>query len=355
MAGWFEGGAWEGLFMDAGDDIQFNLCNAVNERETVIGKALSTFWPGTGAKKAEPTLADFADMPMYDLSGASRISLNVGLLQTAIADLIELSFLSEPGGSGNTLATYVSADRNKLSTLSDLLNLGSYGSSWIEVDSNVLNTNIWLQIQETLNNLTHVVWLPAYVVGRSVDIRQDDAPVFPWNDAVAEALWDSARADTPTDTEIAPLHAHVAWFHIASPRTIQLVGPSMEFDLYTTPLIGTLEKGIVCVNGSFEDGALDQSVEFEHVETNDIYTHVPNTPIPITETDQGANWPNIGSNTTMTLRINTSEPADKPSNPATSPFSTLISMRVTPAPFGANFVNITRAYTDVTSEFVYSP
>lgn len=79
------------------------------------------------------------------------------------------------------------SDQSIITNLSDLLSLGSYGSSWISIGDNVLNTNIYLQIREALELLIYPIYYPTELYSNDLYKKYGDSYVS-WDDAWNDLL-----------------------------------------------------------------------------------------------------------------------------------------------------------------------
>ena len=125
--------------------ILVELTGAAKERMDLIKDASTPFYAADGTSVAVLTADDVSGM------SRSRIKQNFTALKTMIASLINTARLLSP-----PYCHFVGPDL-ALIGISDLLGLGSHGTSWLP-STNILSGDAWNQIRECFDNLTKVRW-----------------------------------------------------------------------------------------------------------------------------------------------------------------------------------------------------
>lgn len=237
----------------------------------------------------------------------------IGLLRSAINWLATYNF-----GTGEYLNLVDDPFGGTDTGVNGLLALGSYGSSWLDIDR-AQNASIWMQIREVIENMKYVYWhysaftIPVYTVihGIGGSVKTATSPYIGDLVATAIASWNSALSATPEEPSPSLLGAQ--WHTSGSGRkTTRLFSPATY--LKTDHLCGTLVNPTryrVRVSAARYNVSSGFSVTFDGVTytppTNPKETHV--TSLYDCEIDD---WPNIGSNTPLSFSI---LPSSYPSYP----------------------------------------
>ena len=175
----------------------------------------------TEGAKANPDLADYDGFPAIDgfvptsgplvaggyPLGDSKGTRLIHQFRDAIEDLLRFNDNDRASGANDNLFK-ANADSDKLyafwwdtgdtnlKTLANLLDKGSYGSTWVvgdDLDGVRLHENdLWEQLREALENMREVTWIFNLVsFAGTISQRQGAGGGDP------EVAWDNAKADTP--------------------------------------------------------------------------------------------------------------------------------------------------------------
>jgi hypothetical protein len=171
---WHNGGNWGGLPIAASGTLLAELCVAINERMDYAGYGLVT-WSATG--NTLPTSADFAEIPVGDVS----VRTTILQMQGAVEDLIDITGASE----------YLKSDGSAWADLAELLTAAGEQTTWY-TPGRITDIRPLKQIRRALDQLLYlneaVTITPgtrtiAFLGGSELDS----------NPGAQETSWDEAR------------------------------------------------------------------------------------------------------------------------------------------------------------------
>lgn len=148
--GWYNGGEWNGLRRDRVGHLLAEMCYAINEREALLGRTL-TSWGSVGTY---PEAADF------DGLRADRVGLTVAEIRSAIPSLYDTSEAER----------FVQSDGSDWDE-ETLLTAAGYGDTWLPlVGARVDALSIYMQTRAVLEDLI-------YYLGASTQMLTVTLPV----------------------------------------------------------------------------------------------------------------------------------------------------------------------------------
>ena len=135
---WYNAGIWDGLPVEQGATLLSQILYAINEREAAQGANVTTWTSPISTDYPSFTDCIMPTSDAYAILQSAQTAINI-LMNTV-----------SPGN-----IHFVTNDYSTSWTISSLLSLGSYGTSWLPITT-VERARIWLQIREALDLLIYI-------------------------------------------------------------------------------------------------------------------------------------------------------------------------------------------------------
>jgi len=294
---WFNSGTWVGPQISDFPAILSQLLIAINEREDAVGWTETT-WATEGGTKARPTAADFSGaFARGDITGTGgRMDWLEDILDEAHTAINAL----RAGGITGDPPTVVGANPAKWATSASN---ETYLTAWSWTYTALTAPHLiapWVEIKTALEAMRWPVCFLTHS-GKKASLRYAYG-------STAEEAWDAAKADTPEDISVVDI-LWIVTAPAAGPTYMVVLHDDWSGTLETARVTGTLLKSFKVFRSVGGDGQTIDIVFGDGVDTVTVDAEAEGYEYTTNEHDD---WPNIGSDTDITLAVVTAEPADVP-------------------------------------------